>query len=261
MISHKQFSSYHGLKWNLRKWIKHKSKDWILGRYACLGSEVMNRLYPQTPVFNVQKGRVDLQNKIMNGTLAPPIPDIIEPHLMRPDLLELAIQQSSLPAPQVIRPRFLLMDSFSELTDQLFVHRTDGWQFCYNWTDLNHTTERESLFKAKGLLPIHDLECAYREYFTRIQTLFPGMPMIYLFFSTALDSREKFKERDKKIAETINRLKADFPELLTIALPDHMISRPKTDNEEYNDFPYHYSSESYDQYAERTRLKLKEVLQ
>ncbi|MEE9367507.1 MAG: hypothetical protein V3V05_01455 [Pontiella sp.] len=252
------FKKTNGISWNLRKFLRYGSTQWILGRYACLGSEVMNRIAPKPSILNFQKARIDLQLDLLSNRTLSPITEAISQYIIRPDIRPLADQQASFPFQQIIPPKYFIMDSFSELTDQLFVHREDAWKICFNWSDLNHNTQFENTFECHGLLSTQHFRETYEAYFDRIQMIFPGISIVYLFFSTALDTRDKFIKRDNALQQTLESMASKYPNVHLVVLPERLVTPPITGSDEYRNFPYHYSANTYDAYAEKTRTILTE---
>lgn len=247
------------LAWRIRKFLKHGTPRWIMGRYACLGSEVMNRLNSNAPIYNIQKGRVDYLARVSLDASFKTQPELIAPHLESSDLLDLAKQQCLAPHPKWGKPQYYVMDSFSELTDQLFIHKKGGWGVCYNWSDLAHDETFNEAFDAMGLMSLDEIAVAYDAHFKEFSTHFPTTPIMYLFFSTALDTREKFNERNQGLRNIINDLKGRYPNLLSVDLKDSQVNHPTSGDDAYRTFPYHYSSETYDVYADQCSKKLRDA--
>jgi hypothetical protein len=99
--------------------------------------------------------------------------------------------------------QYLLMDSFSELTDQLFVHKKEGWAFCSHYQDIEHSPEFQDEFECRGLLQLGHLEQAYIAFFNWFAEEYPDTPVIFLQFPASLDQREEFKKRADEIKRVI----------------------------------------------------------
>src|SRR6266702_6650977 len=123
----------HTIKWKLN------SKCWILGRHACLGLDVLNLMGNIPPVYNIQKGRVDYLLDILDNPQKRARSMKVEPFMERKDIVPLITQEEHFLSRPSRPPSLVYMDSYSELTDQLFVHKKDRWRFCCNYTDLSHS--------------------------------------------------------------------------------------------------------------------------
>ncbi|MFT3908107.1 MAG: hypothetical protein QM737_01670 [Ferruginibacter sp.] len=218
-----------------------KNEKIILSRVACLGQDVVKLKEEQKiNLINQQKVRIDLLLDRLNG--APkPIVKLIEPHLLRKDILFMLVQQEDLPwFDMKLSGDTILLDSYSELTDQKFVHKKDGWAFACNYTDINHTDAFKEQFDALGLLKLDELEKYYRLYFDFLNKKYPGKKIIFLHFPTALDKRQHFIERGETIIKVIEKLTKEYPGLVSIRIADKDV-HPHEDD----DFPYHYGKETY----------------
>ncbi len=217
---------------------------YVLSRCACLGIEVFRLLGWQKIILNHSKSRVDYLANLRNRPAARPNPQAVEKHLLRKDILE-AVEQQQYDFFGYKKPDVIVMDSFSELTDQLFEHE-QGWQFLAHYSDINHTETFEKSFKCKGLLDINDIAASYEVFFDKLQTAYPGTPIVFLHFPTTLDNRDKFKERGKKISEALRNMSRKFTNLYEFHVPDEMVGRPeKCSDESLKDFPYHYNKKVY----------------
>ena len=165
---------FRGAKRFLRKITGKKKTNKVihptwLGRVACLGRNVFDSRISDLnhPVLiNQQKVRCDLWMDYLSGA---PRPDtkVVEAHLDRDYVAPTIAEQEKLPWLDTPSEKIscLIMDSFAELTDQKFVHRSGGWAFCCHYADINHTPEFDENFIRHGLLPIEEIENVYREFF------------------------------------------------------------------------------------------------
>lgn len=228
----------------LKKWVRLKG----VGRYACLGAAILETLGRSYKIQNIQKGRVDyLLNAVVDpARICRPAKTI--KYLDRPYIAP-TIDQQSWFCPEV-RPELVFVDSFSELTDQLFRHRQDGWQFCCNFQDINHSTEFSNEFECLGLMNLDTLEVAYDSMLRLIDLRWPGVPVAYIHFPDALETREKFVERARRIREVVEVCALRHSNLYSFSVPNAIVSRPKNVEPGMEDFPYHYSQATYDAFAE-----------
>ena len=136
--------------------------------------------------------------------------------------------------------QYLLMDSYSELADQKFTHKKDGWSFCCHYTDINHSEEFNREFICDGLLSVDLLSKAYEDFFDWYEIKYPGKKIIFIHYSSTYDQRPKFAERAQKIREIIisNAQKRSY--LIDLYIDDSLY-----EPNEQDDFPYHYSNATY----------------
>jgi hypothetical protein len=210
----------------------------ILGRAACLGNDLYALRYQRKYGFrliNQQKVRVDLWIEWL-GSGAKPKPELVKIHMSRPDVYPLIENQATLPWLAEGEFEFLLMDSFSELTDQKFTHRKEGWSFCCHYSDLEHTTTFENEFETHGLLPISEIEAAYTLFFEWFEKVHPEKEVIFVHFPTTLDDRHLYKKRGAEILRIMNKLQTTKSFIQNVSIDDKYIEWNENDR-----FPYHFS--------------------
>jgi hypothetical protein len=241
---------------NLRNAIDYHNpfcqKKIILGRCACLGNELLRiwlKKHKKYLVINQQKTRVDLFLDCINGAPRPKA-GVIKKYfrLKRSDLEEIVKQQEKLPWLKNKRPiEFLVMDSFTELTNKKFTHKKEGWSFCCYWSDLNHSEDFDREFSSHGMLPLENLEKTYRAFFTWLETSFPCKEVFFIHYPSLFDTRSEYKERGAAILQTMQKISADKPYIKNFFLNDGEITEKiKTDP-----FPYHYNKEVYQKLSEK----------
>ena len=147
----------------------------------------------------------------------------------------------------------MMMDSYSELTDQLFVHRLQNWSFCSNYQNLNHSTNFTKEFECRGLIPINKLYAVYQRFFSAVASEIGSMPIIFLHFPSELDDREKFKDRHDAIKQAIDLVSKTYPNLHSIEADSGVVTWPENAPEETKDFPYHYNQATYSNFAKKIR--------
>lgn len=219
----------------------------VLGRIACLGYDVLHvsPYEEKITLLNQQKTRCDLLLRWLDASANRPVARVIEPFMLRQDVFPLIVQQEKLPWLECDRPvRFLLMDSFAELTDQEFVHRREGWSFACHYSDVSHPPEFEELFECRGLMPVETFAPAYAAFFDWFSDRFPGAPIYFLQFPTRLDNRQVFKDRAAAIGSAIVDLAKTRPHLKNIEVPETDV-HPDVGNT----FPYHFAASTYRAFA------------
>lgn len=222
-----------------------------VGRYACLGSAVLEALGRKYKMHNLQKGRVDYQFQVMQDTSALCKPEQVIRHLTR-DYIAPTVEQQARLCPD-FTPELVFVDSFSELTDQLFRHKKEGWQFCCNYMDLQHNEEFAATFESLGLMNLDGLQEAYLAMLRTIESRWPGIPVIYMHFPDALEQREKFVERAREIRRVVDTCATLHPNLYSFCVPGDIVSHPEVVEPGLENFPYHYNRATYKAFADMIR--------
>jgi len=232
--------TFRRLLWHASDAVKPRPR--VLGRVACLGHDVFGLAGQSNSVrfLNQQKVRCDLFLEWLGGAPRPRAKSVSR-HLQRRDIFPLVWQQEVLPWLRHRGPiEYLFMDSFADLTDQQFVHRTEGWSFAAHYTDLNHTAEFDRDFECLGLLPVEKFGDVYHEFFEWFQERYPNRQAIYLHFPTALDPRQMFSERATALSDTMSAVARKYPFVVNVNLGDDCVE-PDADRS----FPYHFSPGTY----------------
>lgn len=234
------------------KYIRPKYRGrWILGRHACLGREIIERSGINIPIHNIQKGRVDLLLSIKNTPKLAPLTKVVSCHLNRNDMQAIVRQQEFSGFLPKRAPSLVFMDSLSELVDQLFLHKKDGWGWCSYYSDINNSTEFSKIFDNKGLINLESLELYYREYFDFIYEKYGEVPIVFFHFPVALESREVFSSRGSAILNIIDRLTRDYRNLYSINIDEKKVDYPICESEELKNFPYHYNDVTYVEFVKK----------
>jgi hypothetical protein len=239
----------------LKRCIK-RINPWIMGRTACLGNDLLKRLDFNMAVCNVQKGRIDylLESWLDNDNLTRA--KEVVPHIIRNDIKNLIVQQQVLYSPLFSKPKLVFMDSFAELTDQLFQCNGKHWSFCANYSDIEHSKEFKNKFSCKGLLPEEDIENKLDSFIININAMFGEIPIIYVNFPTALDDRKKFKNRGEKILSAASKAAKKYSHFYSFSIDESIVDFPENTQVE---FPYHYCDRVYDTFAEKIKSHFEEL--
>ncbi len=222
-----------------------------LGRYACLGVAVLNQLGRGSKFHNVQKGRSDYLLQLLADASVKCQPACVRPFLSREYIAPVIDQQVHI-CPD-FAPEMILVDSFSDLTDQVFRHRAQGWKFCCNYQDLAHGPDFDEIFESLGLLNLGELEANYRRLLGLIEARWPGTPVVYLHFPDALEQRETFLTRAKIIREVVARCAADCHNFYSFSVPASVVKPPDEVEPGLKDFAYHYNMGTYAAFADMIR--------
>jgi hypothetical protein len=232
---------------------RSRAANWILGRFACLGRDVLALTETRLPVVNVQKGRVDqLLAWWANPNLRPRTREVA-PH-MRTNL-PLIAQEENLGWWRSARPpAFVFIDSFAELTDQVFFRRSQGWRFCCGYSDLTHTQGFSERFSCGGLLAEEAFHSAYERFFSVLRHRFGRVPIIFLHFPKALEGRESFRRRAVGIREAVEALAPRFEPFCSLSVDEAMVDWPEDATpEDRQGLPYHYNQSTYRTFARLVR--------
>lgn len=222
-----------------------------VGRYACLGTAVLETLGRKYKMHNMQKGRIDYQLRCLEDASVVCRSAEVLPYLAREYIEPVVNQQPHLcPA---FRPEVIIIDSFSELSDQLFQHKSKRWQFCCNYLDIAHSAQFVENFDSMGLLALGGLHDLYTSMLTEIESCWPHIPIIYLHFPDALEEREAFVERGREIRRVVEECAKQHPSLYSFSVPSEVVKPPKFVETGLEYFPYHYHQTTYDAFAEMIR--------
>lgn len=231
----------------------------MLGRHACLGRDVINLTNNHYRIFNIQKGRVDFLLSNIEGGNKPIRTTEIAKFLNRKDIIPIFRQQEYCQNLPKYPPKYVYMDSFSELVDQLFTHRATGWNGCCCYSDIDHTEEFRKIFTDDGLLDIDKLESSYRNFFNFIKAKYGDVPIIFLHFPMALEVRGKFLERGRAILKIIDNLSNEYSRLYSISIDETVVSSSNEMADELKNFPYHYNKETYKTFANLVNTAFYEI--
>lgn len=224
--------------------VKNKiHKNYVLGRTACLGQDVFKMLELDVEFINFQKARIDVfeNSKKIKNTYALN-------YVVRDDIKSLVKELSLIKYFFSFNtPKFILIDSYSELTDQNFVHnKCKEINFFCNFSDINHNENFKTNFTYLGLLDLNLIDFYYRIFFQKLSTNYPNCKIIFIHFPTKLDTRLKFIDRGNKIIDVIENLSKEFNNLYSIKAEDKIVDFPINDKKQFiNAFPYHYNYETY----------------
>lgn len=189
-----------------------------------------------------QKARLDLFVEQVRKN-EPPLPRVkstaVEKYMTRKDIYGLVQQQEQLSWLTMKEVDYLLMDSFSELTDKKFTNKREGWSFfCHN-SDIEHSAEFERNFESRGLLEIRKINEVYENFFSWYEKKYPGKKVIFIHYPTTLDDRKLYKERAAEILRVMKDIEKYRDYIYNLYLDDSKVYPHEND-----DFPYHYSKET-----------------
>tara|TARA_B110000879_G_C10997150_1_gene441597 strand:- start:62 stop:862 length:801 start_codon:yes stop_codon:yes gene_type:complete len=236
---------------SIKRRILNRNNDWIMGRIACMGMDVFKILEIEAEIINMQKGRVDYLNNVIVNKKNKVAANKVIPFINRNDIKYLIFQQQIGYGLKKKPPLMLFMDSYSELTDQRFFNYEKEWSFYANYSDINHSLEFKSKFKAEGLLDQNSLINQYHQFFNYFRNNYGNVPIIFMHFSVKLDSREKFKIRHKKIKEAIEEIKSELQPFYSFTADEEIVDWPEERIPGLENFPYHYNTSTYKNLAKQ----------
>jgi hypothetical protein len=246
---------YFIYKYKVGHILKSRNRSWIFGRVACMGQDVFSLLGRSEFLYNTQKGRVDYLLNIYSNDYYKTRASKVIKFIDRNDLHSLIRQQQFFSWKQLGMPKLLYFDSYSELTDQLFINKKENWAFCSNYSDITISEQFKNDFMIEGLLPLEEIEENYKLFFKTLIKTFPDTPIVFLHFPVKLDKRPKFKERYKCILNSIEKLEGEFKNFHSIKIDEEIVDWPESKTIGIEDFPYHYNKATYLAFAK----KLKEL--
>lgn len=213
-------------------------KDWIFSRTACLGNEIYELLNLECPRLNIQKGRSDYLISLLNNRNDEKARSRSK-FFNDPDIAKIVRQQENLKWLEYTPPKAIILDSFSDLTDQKF-----GWGkskvFFANYGDVKRNY-LERKIQNLGLIPEEEFELQYKELFTALRKKWGNLPIIFLHYPTYKEEREIFLSRAETILETTTKFAVNDQNLHNVYLKSGFID-PDDDK-----FPYHYSIQTHRQ--------------
>lgn len=213
--------------------IVFSAPGWVYGRVACLGKDSFKEAGFSYNLVNVQKARVD-------GLGSSALLSMLNlKSILREDIKWLLLEQVFMYRFLVTRPKFIIIDSYSELTDQIFINVKNHSTFFANYSDVNRDVLSNGMLSCEGLLNLEFLEVNYRSYFSRLREKYGEIPIIYVHFPTMREQRTSFVKRAEVIVKIVDDIKYEYG-LSVIKIPDEYAQLPTND-----EFPYHYANEVY----------------
>ena len=234
------------IHYRFRMYFDRRSKQpWVFSRTACLGNDVY--ALAQIPIarHNIQKGRCDeLLRRFLQQDKSK-FSRLIFGCLTRQDIFPLIIEQERIwwkkPAPE-----FVFMDSYSELTDQLFHDKTKSVSFCANYADIKTGKADLSNINCLGLIKIEDLKDQYFRFFSMLHNLWPKTFIIFIHFPSHREKRVSFVHRAQAIREAVGQLQVDDKMIISIEIPSRGPDDFQViDDDSADEFPYHYEEQTY----------------
>lgn len=222
----------------------------VLTRIACLGQFTLENLFmPNAQFINFQKNRVDYALKISENPnlsikideVSKFIPDKGSPRF---DYIKNMFEQETKDIFSYKKANMLILDSFAELTDKLFVNKFDNTEFLAHWRDIEHTEEFNNSYEYKGTIIEDKIEEYYDKFFEKFNKVYGNVPIIFILFPTTLDKREEYINRAIIIEKAINNLTKKYENLFVV--------KPTLVEANENDASvYHFSAKTYREIAKQ----------
>jgi hypothetical protein len=229
--------------------------SWAFSRTACLGNDTFALIPSTVRRLNVQKLRSDRLVEFLRGSKSPCDHDVTEAGAVR-EFLERDDVYQFVEGQYDFRwltrkqpPRYIMIDTYSDLTDQLFMHRRNGFSFFCNYSDLRHTPEFEQQYECGGLLDIEALAPLYSELAHLLAARWPNAPIAFLSYPTERESREKFIARANALDLAISDCCSQVPSATLISL-DPQLTASICEEPMLDTFPYHYPPALYQHVAQ-----------
>lgn len=232
---------------NLRKLQAHgistkfyRTERWVLSRTACLGNDSLELVQPikqlKIPRSNLQKNRVDHLNFQLKGGIAK---TARSEEIVGEAIFKMVQKQGRIPNFKYARPLFILIDTFSELTDQKFTTH-DGRVFYANYTDVNPRFIQNGEILASGRIASSEILGNYTEMCRRLDTIWPDVTIIFLAYPTYYESRSDLLAQSAAIRSAIYSVAEDRLKTKIIEVPVETVKQDiKTD-----DYPYHFGNKT-----------------
>lgn len=217
----------------------------VLSRIACVGKEIFSLKsgeWGRVELINQQKLRLDLFLDLLENKRPYANAQMIREYVYREDVYPLIEEQGQLRWINYKGKNIkcFMLDTFSELTDQMFVHKKEQWAFCCHYTDLNAQGGFHDIFESKGLLEINRFEAVYRKFLDWYEVSFPRTTLVFIHYSAKFDSRNEFNERVMQLRTVTKALAEEKHYVLNVDIDDLYYYK-----NEFDDFPYHYSKRTY----------------
>lgn len=227
----------------MKQKLAHDTK-WVFSRTACLGNDAFALMEEDSLLFrmNLQKGRSDLllrnpiEIKSRNNIT-------ILKYILRDDIVSHILGQSDQRYKKMPKPKFILFDSYSDLTDVEFLDQFSGNSFFCHKSDLIPLKDTE--LSNLGLLNLDDVENLYKRLFDSFRSLWgENIKILFIHFPTKLEIRDLYLRRAKLIEMAIDNLAILDKMLIPIKIPEILVQPETLPNGENSTFPYHYSEDS-----------------
>lgn len=219
---------------------------WVFNRTACLGSDVLKLSLPEIKSarrFHLQKVRIDVLAKHIRLPFFRKrnlVPLSVRRVMVREDGWGHVDQQNSHLMRHQHPPIFCLIDSYSELTDQRFVHTLSGSYFHANYADVSKEALADGSVRSEGLLDLDDAIRHFENLISTIENLWGPVPIFLLTYPKDLESRQRFLVRGEQLDSIFEVLAHTYQNVNLIAGPAEAVEADENEIAQGQVFPYHY---------------------
>ena len=156
-------------------------------------------------------------------------------------------------------PAMIIVDSYSDLTDQKFSPTNGSPQFMANFSDVCSKALSDSVIVSEGLLDLTKAENLWRQFLDRVAARWGEVPTFMITYPDYREKRPKFIQRARQIDEIFLALEQDYENVELLNTSSETLGLTSLDHDFEDSFPYHYPPELYQQLAERLIDRLPET--
>ncbi len=217
-----------------------------MSRTACLGNDAFALIEQDSLLFrvNLQKGRADLLlgNPKFNARRNQ---FAILKFIQRDDVIWHILGQSDRRYRKMPKPRYILFDSYSDLTDVEFLDKSSGTRFFCHKSDLVPLDESGNEISIIGHLNLENIESMYKRLFDSFHYLWGvDIKIFFIHFPKKLETRDLYIRRAKLIERAIDKLANLDKTIVPIKIPEYIVQPEILPNGKVSTFPYHFSEDS-----------------
>ena len=239
--------------------VRRMNEPWVLTRTACFGNDILQSTRLPLRQHRAQKLRAELLVSLvpkLDRTISPSIPIWVFGILNRRDVFPLIVQQNLRISPKSPAPKFIFIDTFSDLTDQAFKHAARGFQFFSHYSDLNQERFGLAGIEPQGLLDLDLLDGLYEEFILSSRKVWGEVPIFFLTYPLGLETREEYRNRALKIQKILQGLSQRHDSVIFLDFTDAPVSPAPHDLLKNEVFPYHYNPEFYQRATESSTIAI-----
>jgi len=227
-----------------------RNEEWVFSRSACLGNDVFALLNTGLTRLNYQKGRIDslLNYEFRNNFLIRREINKIIPDL---SIRKMIFEQHPTRIVKLHPPKFILMDNFSELTDQRFQVKKTGYNFYCNFSDVQESIRTSESVRRLGLVNRDSMLRSYRSFLEFVQKSWEGVPVLMIIFPQKYENREVYLEQGGMIDEVFLILQTEYDNFKVIQIDAIDVARFAGDENRY-----HFALDTKYIFAEKVRSEL-----
>ncbi len=205
-------------------------------------------------MYNLQKGRIDfLLDSFEKGkNQTKPSLDLLK-FIVRDDIKKIALQQFYSFFNAGNAPKYLIMDSSSEMADYKFVSAKNKECFFFAYfSDVKRNSGTDLL--SSGLLNIDaSLMGLYLRFFAAIRSKYPDIPIIYIHYPSKFEKRQSLLKRHHNLRKLIRQVSHKLDNFHIIDIPDD-----KVEMQDSSDSLYHFTASVYSYISKEISVLIKD---